>query len=105
MRIYISGPITGNNSARRDFAHAERMLRRAGFKDVINPEAILHRLSLTHTQYLHICKSLVDVADVMLLLHGWRKSTGACMEVGFAMSKGIDIYELDENGEPRLLGI
>ena len=105
MRIYISGPITGNDHARQDFARVERMLQKAGFSDVINPEAVLRRLSMTHGQYLHVCKSLVEVATVMLLMPGWRKSTGACIEVGVALSKGMDIYELDKNGKPRLLQI
>lgn len=105
MRIYISGPITGNQNARQIFARAEHMLQRAGFKDIINPEAVLRRLSLTHLQYLHICKSLVEVANIMLLLPGWRKSTGACIEFGIALSKGLDIYELDDLGQPQPLDI
>lgn len=95
MRIYLSGPITGHRSARRDFASVERRLRWAGEQDIVNPEAVLRSLRMDHNEYMHICKALLEVSDVILLLPGWRRSTGACMEVGFALSKQMKIFELD----------
>lgn len=106
MTYYISGPITNNPNAGEDFARIEETLRQAGFDSIINPEALLRPLALTeHSQYLHICKALVEVADAVLLLQGWRESTGACIEVGIALSKGIDIFELNENDRPIALDI
>lgn len=105
MRVYISGPISENPAARQDFARVEHLLQQAGIEDIINPEAVLRRLSLTHGQYLHICKALVEIADVMVLMPGWRRSTGACIEVGVALARGIDAYEIDEDGQPRLLDL
>lgn len=94
MRVYISGPITGNTNARRDFGRAERELRWEGVEDIINPEALLRDLRMTHDEYLHICQALLEVSDVMILLPGWRDSKGACLEVGIALANKIRIFEL-----------
>lgn len=93
MRIYLSGPITDNPTARRDFARAERDLRWYGHEDIINPEALLRDLRMTHAEYLHICQALLEVSDVMILLPGWRDSKGACLEVGIALANKVKIYE------------
>ena len=97
MRIYLSGPITGVPDARRNFARAERALRWEGLTDIVNPEDLLHGLQMTHEEYLHICKALLEVSDVMILLPGWRESKGACFEVGIALANKIRIIELRPN--------
>ncbi len=97
MRIYISGPITGNPNARRDFGRAERELRWEGHDDIVNPEALLRGLRMTHDEYLHVCQSFLEVSDVMILLPGWRDSKGACLEIGIALANKIRIFEIRAN--------
>lgn len=97
MRIYLSGPITNNPNARHDFARVERELRWGGIPDIVNPEAVLRGLRMSHDEYLHVCRALLEVSDVMLLLPGWRDSKGACLEVGIAMANKIRIYEIRTN--------
>lgn len=97
MRIYLSGPITDCPTARRDFAHVERKLRWAGEQDIVNPEAVLRSLRMEHKEYMHVCKALLEVSDIVLLLPGWRQSSGACMEVGFAAARHMRIFELDDS--------
>lgn len=94
MRIYLSGPITGCPTARRDFARVERWLRWEGETDIINPEAILRGLTMKHEEYLHVDQALLELCDVMILLPGWRDSKGACLEVGIALANKIRIFEL-----------
>ena len=50
MKIYLSGPITGHRSARRDFASAERRLHWADEQDVVNQEAVLRSLRMDHSE-------------------------------------------------------
>ena len=89
MRVYLSGPITQNPNARRDFARLENALRRVGITDVINPEALLRGLRMAHAEYLHIDQALIEVSDVLLLLPGWRGSKGACFELGIALANKL----------------
>lgn len=100
-RIYISGPISRDPvKARHNFARVERWLRWNKYDDVINPEKMLreHARTMTHGELLHICRSLVETSDVVLLLEGWKESTGASMEAGMALALGRLVLEIREDG-------
>lgn len=75
--IYIAGPITGVRNYWEQFDWAETILQDAGFQ-TINPTCLPQ--GLKHEQYLHINRAMIDVADVVLFLPGWKDSEGACLE-------------------------
>lgn len=105
MIVYISGPITklAPDVRARNFARAERYLRKHGFSDVINPEASLRGLGLSHRELMIICSALLEPCEVIALLPGWRESTGACMELGMAIRQNCKIYEFVSLADPGIV--
>lgn len=103
MRIYLSGPITGIKNYTLNFSRAENVLRSQNeFKgcDVINPARLGNVLPRgTHAEYMELCYALVGMADKMVMLEGWQRSKGACMEKSLAEEMGIDVLELGASGE------
>ena len=93
MKIYIAGPITGVVDYREKFAAAERELRKRGHV-VLNPAALPEGLG-DHRVYMSLCLPMVAAADAVLMLPGWQKSAGACMEWGDAqgLNKIVVDYE------------
>lgn len=92
MKIYISGPITGTQDYIERFAAAEYTLKNAGH-EVINPAARLANMpvSTTHNEYMVVSLELLKQCDTILMLHNWRYSKGACMELDYAIRKGITV--------------
>ena len=82
MKIYIAGPITGVSNYKETFAKAERELIKMGHV-VLNPAVLPEGLG-DHRVYMSLCLPMVEAADAVLMLPGWQKSTGACMEWGYA---------------------
>lgn len=95
MRIYISGAITGITDYMQRFVDADNMLH-ANNKDIetINPAIINSFMpsTFTHSDYMDLCFSMLEKCDAIYMLKGWKKSTGACMEYGYALAKGMEIY-------------
>jgi len=95
-RVYLSGPISADpDAARESFAETEQALRLSGFLQIVNPEERLRGLSMTHGEILRVCRELLRCCDVLVLHGDWRKSPGACMEIGMAMVLGLTIVEFD----------
>ena len=94
MKIYISGPITNKLDYISDFDRAEQELLSQGH-EVINPAKINSYLpkDTTHNQYMTFSFALLDLADAVYQLPGWRYSTGACMEYGYALAMDKLIVE------------
>lgn len=114
-RFYISGPITGHDPGmvQMDFENAENRLHREGIESVINPFNSIGRMgrvveksltrhterdTLTHDEFMQVCLTALQLCGAMLLLPGWRSSSGCCIEVGAAVAWGLDLYELSEDG-------
>lgn len=92
MRIYISGPITGTDDHFRRFIEAEASLEEKGLQ-VINPERLAGVMpkEATHDDFMKICYSLLDLADAIYMLDGWKDSKGATMEMQYAIEHKIAI--------------
>lgn len=84
LKIYIAGPITGTEDYKERFAKAEKYLGRLG--------AIpMHSASLpqgfSHSEYLYICFSMIEVCDAVYFLDGYSESEGALKEFHYASIK------------------
>lgn len=96
MRIYISGPITGHEDYLAEFDVARRAVE-ALFDyrvEVINPARICAELpeDTEWEEYMNICFKLLDMADGIYMMQGWKESTGAGAEYGYARALNKKIY-------------
>ena len=94
MKIYISGAITNNPNYKEDFERAEDYLNNKfpGI-EIINPALVNSFLpkSTTHEEYMKMSFCMLDMADVVYMMEGWRKSCGACQEYGYATARNKKI--------------
>lgn len=89
MKIYISGPITGNDNFQEQFREAGvQLLTEYPDCEIINPAMLNYCLpkSTTWQQYMDICIPMLNQADAIYMLPGWKKSSGACIEYGYALA-------------------
>lgn len=96
MKIYIAGPMRGVEDYRERFAAAAQVLESHGHT-VLNPAVLPAGLGGWNT-YMKLCYQMIDLCDAVAMLPGWEKSTGACLERGYAI--GIDklVVEYEEPG-------
>ncbi len=80
MKVYIAGRISGDPGYRGKFEVEQRKQEAAG-NVVLNP-AILPK-GLTVGDYMKICFTMIDVADVVLFLPDWQISGGAQLEKAY----------------------
>jgi hypothetical protein len=93
MKLYIAGKITGDSGYRLKFDRYASLQRRAG-NIVLNP-AILPA-GLEHHECLHICLSMIDVADCVQFLQDWRESKGARIEHDYCQQNGKSVFYVME---------
>ena len=75
--VYISGPITGVERYWEPFEQAEDELEAAGYIP-LTPTRLPK--GLTNEQYMRIDLAMIDAADAVFFLPGWRESPGALTE-------------------------
>lgn len=75
--VYIAGAITGVDNYWEPFEKAEQYLKALGYV-VLNPAR--HPAGMTKEQYMRICFAMIDSADLVFFLPGWRNSKGANVE-------------------------
>ena len=64
---------------------------------ILNPATTIARIEgLEHSEYLHICKAMIDVCEAVAFLPNWTESKGAKIEIEYAKSKGKKIIYLEE---------
>lgn len=91
MKTYIAGKITGEPDYYEHFQRAMLNLRIEGHL-VITPTILPD--GLTHDEYMHICFSLIDVAEAVYFLSNWKESAGALEEYRYAIHTGkVLMYE------------
>jgi len=101
MRVYISGPISGDPNFQTRFLAAESALRLRGY-DTINPGRLcMVAHGLTHKQYMKICLKLLRYADAIYMLDGFERSEGAMREYNWAsMIRNIKHIYFEADGLP-----
>ena len=84
MILYLSGPITGVKDYKARFKHAQVTLTLAGRQTVLNPAVMPEGLK-EYDDYLRIDLAMLEAADGIVMLPGWKKSNGAKMELRAAL--------------------
>lgn len=89
--IYIAGPMSGMpDLGRKHIREAEKRLKEAGYI-VLNPSALPK--GMEKDRYMPICLAMLEAADAVYMLQGWRSSAGARMERAYAQYQGKEIWE------------
>ena len=100
--VFVSGAMTGLvNMNRKEFNKAQSYLEHYNHT-VLNPAWFPD--GLRHNDYLHMCFSMIDIADCIYVLRGSENSVGSKAEVTYAMNYGKGIYyqyETCENQVPE----
>ena len=106
MNVYISGPVTGINywDARDRFYRVWSDAQNAEC-NVVDPTDI-GVWGLSWETYMRIATTVIESGeiDLMVMLNGWQKSKGACIEWLWANKHGIRVAYQTESGKYRLGG-
>nr|DAG68768.1 MAG TPA: N-deoxyribosyltransferase [Caudoviricetes sp.]DAI99230.1 MAG TPA: N-deoxyribosyltransferase [Caudoviricetes sp.] len=96
MKVYIAGKITGNKKYHEMFDLAERVYSKKYI--VLNPATLPEGMSAA--DYMRICFAMIDAADLVAFLPGWRTSPGARLERAYCsyIGKGTIEFECKEGG-------
>lgn len=89
MKIYIAGAISSNPNYEKQFDQAERMLLEEGHA-VINP---VKNLGFDYKDYIDMGLCELMHCEAIYLLDGWEKSPGANLELTYAVTAGLKVYE------------
>lgn len=93
LRVYIGGKITGDAGYREKFEKAETVLSKIGHF-VMNPAKLPS--GMEQGDYMRICFSMIDCADVVVLLSDWQESAGARLERAYAEKIGKEVVVADQ---------
>ena len=77
MKVYIAGAITNEPQYKEKFYDAVLALKTEGHI-TLNPSELPR--GLTNADYMRICLSMIDVADMVAFIPGWEDSEGASLE-------------------------
>ena len=91
MILYLSGPITGVEDYKARFKHAQVTLTMAGKQTVLNPAVMPEGLK-AYDDYMRIDLAMLEAADGIVMLPGWKKSKGAKIELKAALKGGKMVF-------------
>lgn len=103
MTTYIAGPMTGYPEFNHPAFHAKAAELRATGETVINPAEIDAEIGLDQPWDTYLRRDLILLAEhcnKIVLLDGWEKSKGACLERHVGEKLGMTIVYPD--GEVRV---
>lgn len=83
MILYLSGPISGNLFYGLQFSFAEIASEAKGHT-ALNPASLPKGLK-DYEDYMKIGFAMLDAADGIVMLRGWKKSEGAKRELRYAI--------------------
>ena len=96
--VYIAGPITGCERYAEYFGAAAEAIRDAGHIP-LNPAALPK--GLEYESYMDIGYAMLQCADAIVMLPGWRESRGANREYGVALGQELNIIFAGECTTPN----
>lgn len=98
VRIYLAGKITGDNAYRSKFERASAGLRLLGY--IVMSPAILP-YGWEWGDYMHICRAMIDVCDMIAMLPDWKESRGAREEHAYAQARRMPTLYITEDGRAK----
>ena len=91
MILYLSGPISSRmDTYKSEFDAAEMYIGTRKGHTVLNPAN--HPQGLKYEDYIMIDAQMVQAADGIVMLRGWRSSPGAKRELRMALKQGKKVY-------------
>lgn len=93
MKVYISGKITGDQDYWDKFQWAKEDLEDQGFT-VINPADL--PVGMRPEDYMRICFSMMDSADIVAFLPDYEESAGARLEWSWCQYVGKQTMYLSQ---------
>lgn len=93
-KLFISGPVTGVPYYWREFEKAQGFYEEMGYAVMIPSEL---PVGMSNADYARICLSMIDSADEVAFLPGWRDSIGARLEHDYCyyIRKPVRLYSDD----------
>lgn len=98
MIAYLCGKIAGDANYKAKFERYEKHLKDKGYT-VINPASL--PLGMKDNQYMLICLTMLNEADIIAVLPDFLKSKGARLEIGFAGYQGKKLLMLEDLEDAR----
>jgi hypothetical protein len=102
MKLYLSGPITGNANYMDDFAEWKRRLIQYGY-EVFSPASLGEGLSDWHSYLKRDIPFLVE-CDGVFAMPGWESSKGAQLEIDLARQLNMKCLTIVDNQVVDLVG-
>lgn len=85
-KVYVAGPMTGLPEYNRPAFFAEAQALQLAGCAVLNPATLPD--GMEQHEYMQICVAMVQVADELVMLPGWERSSGAVAEHALAVKLG-----------------
>lgn len=95
-KIYIAGKITGDPDYKAKFEEAENFYKKKGFT-VLTPTCL--PIGMQPADYMRICFAMIDTADVVAFLPGYRLSAGAQLELQYCFYIDKDVKLPDDEDD------
>lgn len=97
-KIYIAGKITGDPDYKAKFAMAEKFYKERGYT-VLNPSLLPE--GMLPADYMRICLSMIDTADIVAFLPGYETSHGAQLELQYCLYTDKSAWLPESRDDPE----